>query len=147
MAETAQKMSEKDLGCVVVVENSKPIGVVTERDIVQKVISRGKKPSTVTLEDIMSSPVITIEYDSTVFEASEIISEQNVRRLVVTKNDEIIGIVSSIDLFGYAPEIFEEPVERGGEIGPGVCEICGQHVQELEEVNGKYVCSECKKIM
>ncbi|MEA1993594.1 MAG: CBS domain-containing protein [Euryarchaeota archaeon] len=99
------------------------------------------------LSDIMSSPVITIEYDSTILEASEIISEQNVRRLIVIKNDKIVGIVSSIDLFGHAPEIFEEPIKREGEIGPGICEICGQHVQELEEVNGKYVCGECKKIM
>ena len=140
-------MSKKDMGCAVIVEDGKPIGVVTERDIVRKVISRGKKPSRVKLKKIMSSPVITIEYDSTILEASEVIAEQNVRRLVVTKDDQIVGIVSSIDLFSYAPEIFEEEESEEQEIGPGACEACGQHFQELNLVNGKYVCDNCKKIM
>jgi signal-transduction protein with cAMP-binding, CBS, and nucleotidyltransferase domain len=134
------------MGCAVIVENSKPIGVVTERDIVKRVISKGKKPSEVKLKSIMSSPVITIEYDSTILGASKVISEQNVRRLVVTKNEAIVGIVTSIDLLNYAPEIFEERIEER-EIGPGACEVCGQHFQNLNEVNGKYVCDNCKKIV
>lgn len=134
------------MGCAVIVEGSKPIGVVTERDIVKRVISKGKKPSEVKLESIMSSPVITIAYDSTILEASEVISGQNVRRLVVTKNEDIVGIVTSIDLLNYAPEIFEERIEER-EIGPGVCEVCGQHFRDLNEVNGKYVCDNCKKIV
>ncbi len=142
-----KKMSEKDVGCTVIVEDGKPIGIVTERDILRKVISRGKKPSIVWLKSIMSSPVVTVDYDSTIIEAAEIISEQDVRRLVVTRDDRIVGIVSSLDLLNYAPEVFEEEVEKRGEIGPGVCELCGQHFQDLEEVNGKYVCGDCKKIM
>ena len=146
VAKAAREMSGKDMGCAVIVENSKPIGVVTERDIVKRVISKGKKPSEVKLKSIMSSPVITIDYDSTILGASKVISEQNVRRLVVTKNEDIVGIVTSIDLLNYAPEIFEERIEER-EIGPGACEVCGQHFQNLNEVNGKYVCDNCKKIV
>ncbi|MCK4247173.1 MAG: CBS domain-containing protein [Methanomicrobia archaeon] len=146
VAKAAREMSGKDMGCAVIVENSKPIGVVTERDIVKRVISKGKKPSEVKLKSIMSSPVITIDYDSTILGASKVISEQNVRRLVVTKNEAIVGIVTSIDLLNYAPEIFEERIEER-EIGPGACEVCGQHFQNLNEVNGKYVCDNCKKIV
>ncbi len=146
VAKAAREMSGKDMGCAVIVENSKPIGVVTERDIVKRVISKGKKPSEVKLKSIMSSPVINIDYDSTILGASKVISEQNVRRLVVTKNEAIVGIVTSIDLLNYAPEIFEERIEER-EIGPGACEVCGQHFQNLNEVNGKYVCDNCKKIV
>jgi len=146
VAKAAREMSGKDLGCAVIVEGSKPIGVVTERDIVKRVISKGKKPSEVKLESVMSSPVITIDYDSTILEASKVISEQNVRRLVVRKNEDIVGIVASVDLLSYAPEIFEERIVEM-EIGPGVCEVCGQHFQSLNEVNGKYVCDNCKKIL
>ena len=149
VAKAAREMSKKDLGCIVIVEDSKPTGVVTERDIVKRVISKGKKPSKVKLGSVMSSPVITVDYDSSIHEASKIISEENVRRLIVTKNDEIVGIVTSIDLLNYAPEIFEEEIEEREEreIGPGICEICGQHFQNLNEVNGKYVCDNCKKIL
>ncbi|HUK80095.1 MAG TPA: CBS domain-containing protein [Nitrososphaerales archaeon] len=92
--EAARTMQKAGATEAVVVSGSVPQGVVTERDILYKVVAAGSNPSMVKVGDIMSSPVQTIDVASNVGEAIAKMSKLGIRRLGVTKNGEIVGVVT-----------------------------------------------------
>jgi len=97
LQEAAQKMSKLKIGCVIVSDNNKPIGIVTERDFVTKVAAEGR-PLFTEIYEIMSSPLITLDPEDTVWEASEIMKEKSIHKLPVKENEKIIGIVTTSDI-------------------------------------------------
>ncbi len=90
----AKLMDKKEIGSVLVEDETRIIGIMTERDILRKVVAKGKNPEEVKVEDIMSYPIITIDADEDIIEASRKIEEHKIRRLIVIKNGEIAGIVT-----------------------------------------------------
>lgn len=97
LQEVAKKMDTLSIGCVIVTENSKPIGIVTERDFVTKIVSKGK-PLFTEIYEVMSSPLITISPKETIWEASEIMKEKGIHKLPVKENEQIVGIVTTSDI-------------------------------------------------
>jgi len=144
----SRKMIEFGVGSVVVVENGKPVGIVTESDIIKKVVARNKVPAEVRLEDIMTYPLITIKPTTSIREAANIMLKRGIRRLPVVDGDRLVGIVTdtdilsvSIDLGEYLGLIKESYIEEeSSEIGK--CEICGR-IAELIDVDGKRICEDC----
>ena len=96
--DAAKKMASKKMGGLIVVEFGRPIGLLTERDILWKVTAKEKKPRKVTVREVMASPVITVSPLATLRAAARIMLDHNVRRLVVTRLDEVEGIVTARDL-------------------------------------------------
>ena len=96
----AKLMAERSISCIVIVDDrNKPIGIVTERDIVKRVLFANADANKVTLEDIMSSPVITTTKDTKLMVAMKKMRENSIRRLVsVDKDRELNGIVTQTDL-------------------------------------------------
>lgn len=91
-------MVRKNIGSVVITgEGSKPIGIVTERDILKSIAYRKTKPET-KVEEIMSKPLISLEANATLGEAAETMIRKKIRRLLVTQNDKYIGIITQRDL-------------------------------------------------
>ncbi|MCA9813104.1 MAG: CBS domain-containing protein [Nitrosarchaeum sp.] len=90
-------MDKKNIGCIIVTKNKIPVGIITERDFVKKVaaqeISLNSK-----LETVMSSPLIEIDSEQTVWEAAQIMKTKNIHKLPVRQNNSIIGIVTTTDL-------------------------------------------------
>ena len=97
LQDAAQKMNRLDVGCVVVTENSKPIGIITERDFVTKVAAEGR-PLFTEISEVMSSPLITIDPEETIWEASEIMKEKLIHKLPVIENDRILGVITTSDI-------------------------------------------------
>ncbi len=95
--DAAQKMKELKIGCIIITDNAKPIGIVTERDFVTKVAAEGR-PLFTEISEVMSSPLITIEPEDTIWEASEMMKEKLIHKLPVKENDQIIGIVTTSDI-------------------------------------------------
>lgn len=93
------KMLEKGVWSVVVSVRGLPSGVVTERDLLRRVIAKGLDVNKVTLKEIMSSPLITIDPDVPLGEAWNIMAAKGVRRLYVIENGKIIGRVTQTGLF------------------------------------------------
>jgi len=92
-------MDENNIGALPVVENDKPIGVVTERDILRRVIAKDNiNLDDKTVADIMTKNPVTIEHDATILEATRLMSENNFRRLLVVKNGKIVGMVTAKDV-------------------------------------------------
>ncbi len=98
--EASKLMATKDIGYIIVLDETKPTGIVTERDII-KVIAKEKDPSKVKISEVMSTPLITIDPDSSVEDAVKIMSEHKIRRLPVVKNNVIQGIFTTRDLTKY----------------------------------------------
>ena len=106
----AKKMKEKGRGSVVVTEysttatnagsktNTTPVGIITERDIVRRVIAESKDPKTTMAYDIMSKPLISVGPEATVYDASLIMTKYMIRRLPIIRDNTLLGIITSSDL-------------------------------------------------
>lgn len=96
--ETVATMTEKGVGCLVVTEGGKTVGVVTERDYLRKVIIQGRSAKTTPVTDIMTVKVICVGPEFTVEECMAIMTEKRIRHLPVIENSRLHGLVSVGDL-------------------------------------------------
>lgn len=90
----ADKMFTNNIGSVIIMSGGLPSGIVTERDIVRCLVKDRKDPMKTRAQDIMSSPLVTIEADKTLKDAIQMMRDKNVRRLAVTKKGRLIGVIS-----------------------------------------------------
>ena len=97
LQEAAENMKKLNVGCVIVTENNNPIGIITERDFVTKIVAEGR-PLFTEIQEVMSSPLITIDSDETIWEASELMKEKSIHKLPVKENEQIAGIVTTTDI-------------------------------------------------
>jgi CBS domain-containing protein len=91
-------MRDEDVGAVIVVEDDRVLGVVTDRDLVVRVMAAGKNPSRVKQADICSSDVVTVSPDDSIDTAVRLMRDRALRRLPVVENGRAVGIVSIGDL-------------------------------------------------
>lgn len=97
--EAARRMKEKDTDVAIVVDGEeRPIGIVTERDLVKRVLAEGRDPRDTKVSEIMSWPVVVIDRDSTVFEAAKLMRKFKVRHLPVVENGRVVGVLSVRDV-------------------------------------------------
>ncbi len=96
--EAARKMAAKHIGGLVVVKSGRPIGLVTERDILWKVTAKEGNPKKLRVRQIMTTPVVTVTPLATLRAAARVMIGHNVRRLVVTRLDNVEGIVTARDV-------------------------------------------------
>lgn len=95
--DAAKLMDEKNIGCIIVTKEKLPVGIITERDFVKRIASK-EKPLTSPLEEVMSSPLISIDPDETVWEAAESMKVNSIHKLPVIQGQNVIGIVTTSDL-------------------------------------------------
>ena len=106
VAEAAKAMCRAEVGSVIILQNNKPIGIVTEEDIACKVVAKDLKPSTVHVNKIMSTPLITVSADKTVGDAATMMVKNKVRRLpVIDAKNKVIGMVTVRDLLAVSNEL------------------------------------------
>jgi CBS domain-containing protein len=103
MAKAARTMGERHIGSLIIVEKDEPRGIVTERDLLSKILAKGKDPEQVRVGDVMSSPVITIRPTARIKEAAQTMMERKAR-LVVLRDGRLVGIVTAADLIKSLPE-------------------------------------------
>ena len=94
IAEIASLMVNHNIGAVIVMRDTEPLGIVTERDLVRKVIYAEKDAREIVAQEIMTAPLLTISYDRTIEEALEIMQHNHVRRLVVLKGESMVGLLT-----------------------------------------------------
>jgi len=98
-------MVDKDIGSVIVTEDGKPVGILTERDVMKKFYP-DMCTRDVLAEEIMSKPLITIEADARLGEAAMLMMKKNIRRLLVEEINEIVGIITQKDVMRATLETF-----------------------------------------
>ena len=88
------KMVIHDIGAIIVVKKEVPIGIITEKDILERGILKDKDVYKTQANEIMSTPLITIEHDRSIKEAIELMKKHNIRRLAVIDNRALVGLVT-----------------------------------------------------
>jgi CBS domain-containing protein len=156
---TAKLMDQHDLGCVIVTgKDEKPIGIITEKDLVSRIVAKNVLPHKLTSKEVMSTPLMTINSDVTLTEAARTMSRLNIRRLGVMYKGNLVGIISSKDILNVTPELMEIISERARienlkaseeettESAPlaGYCDRCGAWSDSLKEIEGDYLCEDCR---
>ena len=98
--EAATLMSQNDVGDLVVMENNMPMGIVTERDLVRRVLAAGKSTD-MRVSEIMSTPLRVIDPEAPIKEAARKMVNKRIRRLAVIKDNKLVGIITTTDFVRY----------------------------------------------
>lgn len=158
--EVACLMLDNKVGCVIVVDKEgNPIGIITERDLIVRVLAKKIEASNAKAKSIMTAPLTTVDPDTAVTDAARMMNRKDIRRLGVLYKGKLAGIVSSKDILGVMPELLEIIQERsrieGGSVlesteeleeAPfaGDCERCEAYSENLKNIGGKYLCEDCR---
>jgi len=154
VADAAVVMKEHGIGAIIAHGGeSQPVGIVTERDLVYRVIAEGRVPSEVKVKDVMSSPLMTVDPEASLEEAMAMMSANNVRRLGVVYKGNLEGVISDKDIIRIMPAIIEIVRERSkiqseyrssGTSIVGYCSRCEMYTSNLRSVDGEFLCEDCR---
>lgn len=166
LAETAALMLEEGVETVVVLRGTDPIGMVTQRDVLETAVERGDLDS-VTVADVMQNNPPTVGPGETLAAATDRMSGTDSRHLLVMEGDELAGVITEHDVVTAStldPGVESERVETERATveavtataegtatdeeysNQGICELCGSLSRDLSTFNGQLVCSDCKNV-
>ena len=152
VVEAASVMRDREVGSLVVLEDGRPIGIVTERDVVTKVAASNKPFQATNVREIMTSPLVAIHPHQEVAEAAKVMAARKIRRLPVIKEGKLVGMITENDIIRVWPQLIEVTREwdkagletqfaRGVE---GHCDACGVYSTNLVWDRNLLVCPECR---
>jgi CBS domain-containing protein len=98
VADAARALKEEDVGSVPIVEGERLVGILTDRDIVTRVVAEGRDPSSTSVRDVASSELVTAEATSALDEALRLMAQHQVRRLPVVEQGRLVGILAQADV-------------------------------------------------
>lgn len=151
----SEEMEKHQVGAVLVRNDEKLVGVITEQDIVRKVVAKGKSPVDVAAKDIMSTNIVNISPEEDVFDALSKMRNLNIRHLPVITDGKMIGLLALKDILRIQPQMFDILVEKceltaedrkpinNLSDAEGICQTCGEYSPELKHKEGTLVCSKC----
>lgn len=108
----AKIMKQKHVGSLLITENEKVIGIVTEQDIVRKAVIKNLKPSKVKVKEIMEKKLVTITPEEDIFEAISVMRDYNIRHLPIVNEGKFVGLITTKDILKIEPDLFELLVEK-----------------------------------
>ncbi|MFQ6064302.1 MAG: cyclic nucleotide-binding/CBS domain-containing protein [Candidatus Bathyarchaeia archaeon] len=115
--DVVRKMNKFGIGSIMVVEEDKPVGIITERDILQRIVEPFLDPSVIKAKDIMSTRLVTVSSDVSVEEAAELMARRKIKKLPVVEDGKLVGIITSMDVMRANPKIvglFEDLLKTKG---------------------------------
>ncbi len=154
LEQCAKMMESNHVGALLVKDDGKLLGLLTEQDIVRKAIAKGMNPKSTKVSNIMVTGLKTIAPEKDIYDALTIMRNMNIRHLPVMDGKEMIGLLTLKDILKIQPHLFEMMVEKFelreednkpifGEGEEGICESCGTKSKHLNEIKGTLLCSEC----
>ncbi|HEV8359187.1 MAG TPA: CBS domain-containing protein [Candidatus Thermoplasmatota archaeon] len=149
--DAARLMKERNIGSLIVEDNHRPVGILTERDLVGKVVAQGLDPRATHVRELMSTPLLTVPPEMDVLEAARAMARHHVRRLPVINGSKLLGIVSERDILEVSPDLIEVTRTLGGaaeELAPeeaymSKCEACNSLSDGLRAGDGMLLCEDC----
>ncbi|MEK6682924.1 MAG: CBS domain-containing protein [Nitrospirota bacterium] len=107
--DAARIMKAKKIGSMLVEKDKELVGIVTETDIVRRLVADGKNAESTQVKAIMSSPILTVDIEKSIIDANDLMDKNHVRHLAVTEEGEVIGLVSCRDIMH---PLFMEGIEE-----------------------------------
>ncbi len=104
----AKLMKEHDIGSIVVTKDKKAEGIITERDIIRKVVIRNKEPANISAGEVMTSPIMVIKPNVSIEDAAKVLKSHKIKRLpVINDKKEVIGIITEGDIMSIFPAVID----------------------------------------
>ena len=97
------KMNKFQIGSVIVTNNGRAVGIITERNILERIVEPRLDPGTIWAKDIMSAPLVTVGPNDAVEEAAKIMAQKRIKKLPVVDGDKIVGVISTSDIVRANP--------------------------------------------
>ena len=153
VSDASKIMTGYKIGSLIVGNNSVLKGIITESDIIRKVVSNNLKAAEVKVKEVMTTGLITIEISKDLDEAARVMAKNSIRRLPVIKDGKLAGIITSRDVIALSPEYstilienarIQPTLEYENDLEEGECERCGNFA-DLIEINGKFLCEKCRE--
>lgn len=156
-ADAAKLMTKHNIGCVLVSDKKgETIGIITERDIVQRIAAKNLVPSKITVGEAMSKPVVTIKSGATITDAAKLMNQRKIRRLAVIEDGKLMGILTMKDILEVTPAIIDLASEKSkagmGRMPrtsssrlSGYCDECETWSEALVQKDGVFLCQDCAK--
>lgn len=154
VAKVAKTMARRGIGSVIVVDKKrKPLGIITEKDVVRRVAAKGLHPNKIKAANIMSKPLRTIEPSLDVREAARRMKQAKVKRFAVMEAGRLVGVVTGTDIVEITPALIDV-MEEKSKIRPlversetsalaGYCDECGTWSDNLKSHDGSFLCADC----
>lgn len=155
--ECASIMGSRHVGALLVGKGDKLEGIMTEQDIVRKLVANNLNPLKKTAKDVMEEKIKTISPEKDIYEALMLMRDLNIRHLPVMDGTKMIGLLTLKDVLKIEPQLFDllvekfelreesrKPIYHIGE-KEGICAMCGNYAEKLYVVSGAKVCLNCKK--
>ena len=101
--EVVATMNKFDIGSIVVVQGNRPVGIITERDILRRIVQPCLPPETLTARQVMTSPLLTMGETASIDEAAKLMAKDNVKKLPVMAKQKLVGIVTLTDIVTKVP--------------------------------------------
>lgn len=154
VVDAAKMMTDYRIGAIIV-NNAEgmPVGIITERDLVFRVIAKDAVPRDMKVSEVMSTPLKTVGPETSLEDAMRTMNRMNIRRLGVTYKGKLEGVISDKDIIRVMPALIEITRERSriqsdsSHIGPsmvGYCDRCGMYTTNLRSVEGELICEDCR---
>ena len=105
--EAARIMTKFRIGSLIVMEDENLIGIITELDIIWKVVANDLNPNTTLVRDVMSKEVVTVKPDQSLEDAAELMVRRKIKKLPVVEDHKLVGILTATDLISFEPKLIE----------------------------------------
>jgi predicted transcriptional regulator len=152
--QVSKLMRQQKIGAIIINSHEgHPVGIVTERDIVLRVVADGKSAKNTTAKEVMSSPLRLVNAETKIVDAMRLMDKMNIRRLGVSYKDNLVGIISDRDILRIMPTILEiiretskinsnEVTGRSSTVG--YCDRCEIYSTNLRAIDGEFLCEDCR---
>jgi CBS domain-containing protein len=101
--EIVATMSKFDIGSVIVVQGDRPIGIITERDIINRLVEASLNPEVLAAKQLMTTPLVTISQNANIEEAAKLMAKKRAKRLPVMEKDKLVGMLTFTDIVFKVP--------------------------------------------
>jgi CBS domain-containing protein len=105
--EAVDLMNKHDIGCLITVKQGKAVGIVTERDMLTRVLAESRNPERIHVSEIMSSPLIMVDPEMDLQEAARLMFKMKVKKLPVVSKGDLIGLLTLTDIARFQPQVIK----------------------------------------
>jgi len=116
--EAVELMNKHEIGCLVVVEDEEPVGIITERDLLKRVLAESKETKNMKVEEVMSTPVLYVTPNVEVEDAAKLMIQNKIKKLPVVEKGKLRGLVTLTDLLRIQPQLIRDYKVLSSDVAP-----------------------------
>ena len=157
LQQCAKVMAKNHVGALVIKDDHQSKGLITEQDIVRKVIAKGINPLTKKVGDFMAKKLLTVSPNDDIYDALIKMRDSNIRHLPVVDKGKMVGLLTLKDVLKIEPSLFDllvekfelreekrKPIDRVIQ-NEAICQACGAYSEDITKVKGSLLCERCAK--